>query len=632
MGIATVAVYSDADKNALFVQQADEAIHIGGSQAAESYLNVDKIIAAAQQTAADAIHPGYGFLAENASFARLCADAGIIFIGPNPQAIEVMGSKIRAKTLMQKQGVPTIAGYKGQEQSVEVLMAEAKKIGFPVLLKASAGGGGKGMRIVRKAEEITAAIEAAKREAKSAFGDDTLLIEQYFDSARHIEFQILGDQHGHIIHCFERECSIQRRYQKIIEETPSPALNDALRQQMGAAAVAAAKAIHYDNAGTVEFILAPDNSFYFLEVNTRLQVEHPVTEMVTGLDLVQLQIEIAEGKPLSITQEALQQRGHAIECRIYAEDAANQFLPATGKIELWQIGKTPDIRYDTGVETASHIDIFYDPMIAKVIAHAPNRAAAIRKMQRALQELVLLGITSNKDFLIAILQNETFRTGNFDTHFLAKAFDYQILELREQQQHYLAIAATLWQWQNRQQTKNTLPHIPSGWRNNFYQAQQQSFQIAEQTINCAYQYEQQNRFSFSLAEQNYTTELLDKQGHNLTILINNHRITFTIAETANELFIHQNDMGTAVVQKVPRFPEKEVEAVKGGYLSPMPGEIIKVLVAAGNSVKSGDPLLIILSMKMENTIEAHEDGIVEEIYVAEKSFVEADTLLLKMKS
>jgi len=595
MGIATVAVYSDADQNALFVQKADEAIHIGHSQASESYLVAPKIIAAAQQAGADAIHPGYGFLAENAAFAQLCADSNIIFIGPNPKAIEVMGSKIRAKTLMQQQGVPTIAGYNGREQDTQNLTTEASKIGFPVLLKASAGGGGKGMRIVRRLEEIEGAIEAAKREALAAFGDDTLLIEKYFESARHIEFQILGDHHGHIIHCFERECSIQRRYQKIIEETPSPALNDALRSKMGQAAVAAAKAINYDNAGTVEFILAPDNTFYFL-----------------------------------IRQAELQQQGHAIECRIYAEDAANQFLPATGTLALWQTGKTPNMRYDTGVETGSLIDIYYDPMIAKVIAHAENRGAAIRKMQRALQELAVLGITSNKDFLIAILKNNIFKTGKFDTHFLKNSFDYQQLKLSEQQQHYLAIAATLWQWHTRHTNTKSLPHIPSGWRNNFYQAQQQSFQIGEQTIHCQYRQGQSKSFDFTIMEQNYSVSLVEKQTTSIVLIIGRHRLHFTIAETDDELFIQQSDFGTAVGRKVARFPEAEIEAVQGGYLSPMPGEVIKVLVEAGSSVKSGDPLLIILSMKMENTIEAYEDGTVEEVYVSEKSFVEADTLLLKV--
>ncbi len=629
MGIATVAIYSDADKDSLFVRQADEAICIGGKQAAESYLDPNKIIEAARQTHADAIHPGYGFLSENAHFARRCADEGFIFIGPNPQAITAMGSKIGAKAIMQERGVPTIPGYNGEDQSIQNLTEQALKIGFPLLLKASAGGGGKGMRIVRNPEDVEKSIDAAKRESLAAFGDDTLLIEKYFDSARHIEFQIFGDQHGNAIHCFERECSIQRRYQKIIEESPSPALTPALRQEMGSAAVAAAKAIGYDNAGTVEFILTPDNNFYFLEVNTRLQVEHPVTELVTGLDLVQLQIEVAQGLPLPFAQEDLIQTGHAIECRLYAEDTSNNFLPTTGTIHLWQTGKTGNLRYDTGVTTNSVIDIYYDPMIAKVIAYAPNRYDCIRKMRRALQELVLLGLTTNKDFLIQILQNQQFITGHFDTHFLGKSFTYSPQHLSDQHLHQFAIAALLYQWQQRRNALQTLQQLPSGWRNNYYQPQTEVFNWGNTAIELDYRVTN-NQFEITIANTRYEAQLLEQIGHQLVCLINQHRLTFTIADTPQILHLHNPDRGSITLEKVSPFPEKQIEQVKGAYTSPMPGEVVKVLVKAGDVVKTGDTLIVLTSMKMENAIEAHEDGTVEEVYVSEKTIVAADALLLKM--
>lgn len=630
MGIASVAVYSDADADALFVQQADEAVNIGGRQAAESYLDPKKIIDAAKLCGADAIHPGYGFLSENAAFAQRCADEGFIFIGPNPQAITAMGSKIGAKAIMQQRGVPTIPGYNGDLQDVDTLAAEALHIGFPVLLKASAGGGGKGMRIVRTQADLHKMIEAAKREALASFGDDTLLIEKYFDTARHIEFQIFGDKQGNAIHCFERECSIQRRYQKIIEETPSPALSPELRQQMGEAAVAAAKAIGYDNAGTVEFILTPEGNFYFLEVNTRLQVEHPITEMVTGLDLVQLQIEVAQGLPLPFTQSQLTQSGHAIECRLYAEDANHNFLPATGTIHLWKTGKTDNMRYDSGVQSGSVIDIYYDPMIAKIIAYAPNRFDCIRKMRRALQELAVLGITTNKEFLIQILDNPRFIEGNFDTHFIGKDFTYNAQHLTDARLHRFAIAALLWQWQHRQTQQKMLQQLPSGWRNNYYRHQQEVFLWGSTELEVSYKAKENAQFDVYLEDGYFEVSLINTSAQELVCTINRHRLTFLVADTPATLYIHQPDWGSITLQKVSPFPEKQLETVAGAYTAPMPGEVVKVLVKSGDTVKAGDTLLVLSSMKMENAIEALDSGTVEEVYVQEKSFVAADALLLKM--
>lgn len=631
MGIATIAIYSDADDEAMFVRLADEAVCIGGKQASESYLDQHKIIEAARLTQADAIHPGYGFLSENAGFAQRCTDEGFIFIGPNPKAISAMGSKIGAKTIMQQRGVPTIPGYNGEDQSVQNLCEQALRIGFPLLLKASAGGGGKGMRIVRNPEDLKNYIAAAKREALAAFGDDTLLIEKYFDSARHIEFQIFGDKHGNAIHCFERECSIQRRYQKIIEESPSPALTPHLRQEMGNAAVTAAKAIGYDNAGTVEFILTPENRFYFLEVNTRLQVEHPVTELVTGLDLVQMQIEVAQGFHLPISQEELKQTGHAIECRLYAEDASNNFLPTTGTIHLWLTGKTGGMRYDTGVETNSVIDIYYDPMIAKVIAYAPNRYDCIRKMCRALQELAVLGLTTNKDFLIQILQNQQFINGHFDTHFLGKSFTYQSQHFTDYKINCFAIAAFLFQWQSRRGVQQVLQHIPSGWRNNYCQPQTEVFNWGSTEIELDYNLSESLQFEIIIAGSRFEVKLLELNFPNLTCLINRHHLRFTLAETPQNIYLHQTDWGSIALQKVSPFPEKQVIQNQGAYISPMPGEVVKVMVKSGDKVKAGDTLIVLTSMKMENTIEAFEDGTVEEVYVAEKTTVAADSVLLKMK-
>ena len=413
MGIRSIAIFSDSDKNALYTNEADLAIHIGESNPSDSYLDMDKIIKVAKQAQADAIHPGYGFLSENVAFAKKCEEEGIIFIGPHHKAIEAMGSKSKAKALMQKYGVPVVPGYQGSDQNLDSLKNEAIKVGFPLLLKATAGGGGKGMRIVHHKMDLETAIQAAKREALNAFGDDELIIEKYISSGRHLEFQIFGDKHGNAIHILERECSIQRRYQKVIEESPSPIMDEELRKKMGDAAVNAAKALNYDNAGTVEFIYDDvSKDFYFLEVNTRLQVEHPVTEELTGLDLVQLQIESAQGVPLSIQQEDIQGNGYAIECRLYAEDATNDFLPVTGTIEKFIVPEVEGLRVETAIQSGSEISIFYDPMIAKLIVWDQSRQAAHRKMQYVLRNMVCIGMTTNQNFLLQLLEHPDFLKGD----------------------------------------------------------------------------------------------------------------------------------------------------------------------------------------------------------------------------
>ena len=421
MGIATVAVFSDADADALHVERADDSIHIGPPPAAQSYLNINRIIEAARQTNADAIHPGYGFLSENPAFAQACAEAGITFIGPPAQAMRLLGSKRAAKRLAREAGVPVVPGYEGpdgDDQLLDTLTREAERIGFPLLIKASAGGGGKGMRTVRSASELADALESARREAQAAFGDDTVLLEKLIERPRHVEIQIVADSHGNVVHLGERDCSSQRRHQKVIEESPSPAVSDALRARMGEAAVALARAAGYVNAGTVEFIVAPDGAFYFLEVNTRLQVEHPVTELVTGLDLVREQLHIAAGESLSFRQEEVTLRGHAIECRMYAEDPAKGFIPSTGALTRCELPHGAGIRVDSGVRPGSEVTPYYDPMLAKLIVHARTREAAIERARVAVRRCAIEGVTTNLPLLAAILDSETFRAGEVTTRFL----------------------------------------------------------------------------------------------------------------------------------------------------------------------------------------------------------------------
>lgn len=643
MGISSVAVFSDADKDSLHVREADEAIHIGNSPASESYLDIEKVIAAAKRSGADAIHPGYGFLAENAAFAKRCEEEKIIFIGPSSAAIEKMGSKAGAKQIMRSCGVPVVPGYEGDDQSLKKLSAEAEKAGFPVLLKASAGGGGKGMRIVRKKEELKAAIEAAQREASSSFSDDCLIIEKYFDSCRHIEFQVFGDKAGNAIHLFERECTIQRRHQKIIEESPSPVLTPALREKMAEAAVSAVKAINYSNAGTVEFILSDKNEFYFLEVNTRLQVEHPVTEAITGLDLVKMQIGVAEGEnliPFSFPMEKGEKilPAYALECRLYAEDPYNNFLPQTGKILLWKPAETDDIRYDSGIATGSEVNIFYDPMLAKIIAKGKDRTEAIRKMIFALKNTICLGITTNKEFLIRILQNEEFVKGNYNTHFIENLTPTP--SPRERGAADALISAFLFNWNKRNKSRNVLKNIPSGWRNSIYQDQTEKFLAGENEIILSYRNISSNRFLVKCFDKSFDVELFSVDGNCIKFNIDGFLQTAYIATLQlntmkegedQDFFIHLNNYGQAKLKLLSRFPEMKKEEAKGSYKSPMPGEVVKVTVKRGDEVKKGDSLLVLLSMKMENTVLAHSDGTIEEIFVKEKLFVQADTVLLKMK-
>ena len=637
MGIATVAIYSDADRDSLFVNMAEEAVALGGNTAAESYLNIDKILEIAKRVNADAIHPGYGFLSENANFAVACAKKGITFIGPSPEAIRLLGSKSSAKNLMQQHGVPIIKGYSGSDQTLQRLAYEAAEVGFPLLVKAAAGGGGKGMRIVRTQSELLPALESAKREAIAAFGDDTVLLEQYFEAAKHIEVQIIGDMHGKMLHLFERECSVQRRFQKIIEEAPSPSINERTRREMCAAAIKAGRAAAYYNAGTVEFLLDKQGDFYFLEVNTRLQVEHPVTEEITGVDLVRLQIEVAQGMKLGIAQDDIERFGHAIEARICAEDPRLDFRPATGKIQLWSEARIPEIRYETGVESNSVISPFYDPMIAKIVASGPNRIEAANRLSKALGELCILGVVTNRSFLMELLRNPDFQAAEIDTKYI----DRNLAELSilgstdEETLHEYCIAAVLWRSSQRTLQIPTYLHgLPRGWRNNFYAPQQEAFAVGTEIYTVAYRFKTDTNLEIKVNQLSFDDVFIKETGENhITLIVNGHKTTYDIAtDNQTDYFVQRVDYPTEHLVLQPRFPEKIVEIDPTQYVAPMPGEIVKVCVTAKQQVKIGDPLVVLSSMKMETTLYAALDGIIEEVFVSEKQVVEEGTLLLKIEA
>ncbi|MCL4105877.1 UNVERIFIED_CONTAM: hypothetical protein GTU68_012515 [Idotea baltica] len=629
LGIRSIAVFSEADRQAPFVREADQAVPLGGYQADASYLDMDKILDAAHRTQANAVHPGYGFLSESALFAEKCIQAGVIFIGPRPEVIAAMGSKSKAKALVEAHGVPVIPGYKGSDQRLERFQKEAEAIGYPVLLKATAGGGGKGMRVVEKSESLAEAFAAAKREAMNSFGDDLMILEKYFEAVRHIEFQIFGDRHGNAIHLLERECSIQRRHQKVLEESPSPALDADLREKMGAAALKVCKALQYDNAGTVEFILDEAGQFYFLEVNTRLQVEHPVTEMVTGLDLVEMQIEVAEGLPLSIRQEAVKGHGYALEVRLYAEDPGNDFLPVTGTILKWAVPDMEGIRIETSVESGSEISIYYDPMIAKLIVHADDRARAFRKMAALLQNLECLGPVTNREFLLDLVRNTSVEAGDYSTRFL-ETWDTTPKPFGNSQLHWALTAAVLSGWYERNAQRSLLQSIPSGWRNSDYQPQQLKLQIGDEEHLFRYRF-REGTFQVEVGEWQANASLNITPEGTFQIGLEGILQTVPLAWEGNTCHVQVEGLQISVVTK-PRFPDRKVEAVKGGMVSPMPCQVLKLLVAKGDTVVTGDLVAVLVSMKMENSLYADTGGTVSEIYVEEGQNIEAGVLLMKLET
>ena len=622
MGIHSVAVYSDADADAPFVQLADESVRIGPAPSAESYLQVEALISAAQKTGADAIHPGYGFLAENAAFADAVTKAGLIFVGPTSNAIRVMGSKVESKKLMREAGVPVIPGFEDASASEEKLLEAAKEIGFPLLIKASAGGGGKGMRLVRDGEGLEKELQASAREAEKSFGDGTLLLERYIEDPRHIEFQVFGDTHGNVVHLFERECSIQRRHQKIIEETPSTAMTPALRETMGEAAVQAANSIGYIGAGTVEFILAPDGQYYFLEMNTRLQVEHPITECITGIDLVREQIQVAQGEPLSIDQATLQINGAAIECRIYAEDPANDFLPTIGNLVDWHLPEMTGLRLDTGVETGSAVSIYYDPMLAKVIASGRNREEAIQRMTRALQDMSIQGIVTNRRFLIQVLQHDAFSSGEISTHFINTHFP--VIEADSPTDHTLsthAMVATALASQNRT-THRRLPSLRPGWRNNPFGTQSAKYTVGETEITIAYESQADNIFEMTAGEETTTVHILSISGHEAAVEIDGIRRTYRAIHQSGSWYIH-SPLGSTTLAVSPRFSDGQGESSQADCIAPMPGKILEVLVEAGQSVSQGDTIATMEAMKMEHAVTTARDGVIATVLVSPGDQVDA---------
>ncbi len=627
IGIKTIAIHSPIDLNATYTQEADLAISIGDNAPKSSYLNQKLIIETALNHGADAIHPGYGFLSENVEFAENCKKADLIFIGPNSKAIRAMASKSEAKILMKKHQVPTIPGYQGENQNTDHLINESLKIGFPLLLKATAGGGGKGMRVVENEKELKNAIESAKRESLSAFGNDELIIEKYITNGRHIEFQIFGDQHGNAIHLLERECTIQRRHQKVLEESPSPVMTNDLRMKMGAASVNAAKALNYDNAGTVEFIYdAQTKDFFFLEVNTRLQVEHPVTESVTGLDLVKMQIESAEGKQLKLKQEDVKSNGYAIELRLYAEDPSNNFLPVTGNVNTFTYPKVDGLRIETAINSGSDISVFYDPMIAKIIVHGEDREIGLRKMGYILDQMVCLGTVTNQNFLAQLVRDPNVIKGNYNTNFLDS------FKLKSDfNTNALSIAASILLHQKRKRKQTFLKNIPGGWRSNYYAPQQNTFKINGSTHISKYK-QIGDKFEFYNEEEVNKVTVIEYDNEYLRIQIDEVSYRFKVFSNKNEIYIHNSTTGSCLIKIQNRFPTTEKEKEKGACIAPMPSQVIEILVKVNDEVKEGDPLAILSSMKMENTICAEEDGIIEEIFTKKEANIEAGFTLLKIKA
>ncbi len=632
LGIASVAVYSDADARSPHARFADEAARIGVSASAASYLNIEKIIEAAKKTGAEAIHPGYGFLSENADFADACASAGIVFIGPASDAIRKMGLKSAARRLVAEAGVPIVPGYDGEDQSLETLRDGIFRAGLPVLIKASAGGGGRGMRVVRDAGEIQDAIQSARREAEKAFGDGSLLVEKYIEQARHIEFQILGDEYGNLIHLFERDCSIQRRHQKIIEESPSPVMTAELREEMGRMAVEVGRAINYSNAGTVEFILAPSGEFYFIEVNTRLQVEHPVTEMITGLDLVRLQIEISEGRRLEIAQEDIKSNGHAIEARLYAEDPDNGFLPSTGKIHSWESPSFIEgLRLDSGIEQGTEIGIHYDPMLAKLIAHAPDRITALRKLGYGLKRLSIQGVETNRNFLIRLLEHEAFRRGEYHTAFIEDHQTELIGKKDAGRDMVAAIAVALYLQESRQTKSALLSRIPANYRNNPFRAPSVKLQAGGEAFDVLYREVEGKRFEVNCRDSQFQVEVLFFQPGSIRLSIDGIQRLFQIAQAGNRFFVHSS-VGSQTVTRLERYPKREGVSDKEVASAPMPGRILKILITEGQQVAEGDALIVLEAMKMEQTIKAARNGKVEAILVGEGDVVSPGEMLLQITS
>ena len=615
MGISCVAVYTNADSESPFVKLADESIKLS-----DTYLNGKEIIEAAIISGAQAIHPGYGFLSENAKFSRDVIKAGLIWVGPSSKVITSMGDKLKAKEIADKAGVPTLP--------MTTEPSKANTVGYPLLIKAAAGGGGKGMRIVESKKDLKDSITSAQREAKVGFGDDRIFIERYVASSRHIEIQILGDSHGNIVHLGERECSIQRRHQKIIEESPSPRVDEEMRTAMGNAAIKLAKKLKYESAGTVEFLVDDKTGeFWFLEVNTRLQVEHPVTEEVTGKDLVYEQLRISRGETLGYSQDDITWNGSAIEARLYAEDPAKDFLPATGTLIAYDVDKNIDARWDTGVEKGSIIGTDFDPMLAKVIAKGKNRMDATNKLALALQSLHIGGVTTNRDFLVECLRSKHFHEGNTTSDFIEIAKPNRSIELTKDKLEQAGITAALWiQGENRDKAP-ILKEIQSGWTNSRLPKQKISFQSGSEEISISYKSNRDGSFNVNDA---ITAKVIKWNPSGIDIEIGSTRFFSKITKNNETLVVH-GPWGDILFKILPRFKSIGQETKDGGLIAPMPGKVIDLKVEVGSKINKGDTLVVLEAMKMEHTVKAIEDGVIDELFVSQNDQVENGTLLMVIK-
>lgn len=603
MGYQTVAVYSDADRNARHVQEADEAVYIGASKVSESYLSITKIIEACKKTGADAVHPGYGFLSENTDFAQACIDNQITFIGPTASAIELMGSKRLSKIAMIEAGVPCVPGYEGDRQDLEYLATQAEQIGFPIMVKASAGGGGRGMRLVQQSSELVEALQTARSEAENAFGSGELILEKAVIAPRHVEIQVFGDTHGNYVYLFERDCSIQRRHQKVVEEAPCPVMIPELRQQMGEAAVAAAKACAYVGAGTVEFLLDASGEFYFLEMNTRLQVEHPVTELITGLDLVEWQLRVANGEELPLQQHELTLNGHAIEVRLYAEDPRQDFLPQTGQVLRWKPTILPNVRIDHGMLATDEVSPFYDPMVAKVIAYGKTREDAIRLLARAVDDCVLLGVNSNKQFLVNLLRHPVVVAGDTHTAFIQQHFQddsslhHQVLSLET-----LAIAAALFS-----QSKGIVV-----WQTGLGVPLPLKLKYDDQQIQLQLSFEN-NQITVQLCDQTICIEVIEKTAEQMIYVVEGVRRRVQYVLDGDQLYLDRDNGNITIRNVTYAAPETADVAGDGKIRAPMDGAVVNILVNKGDSVVKGQTLLVLEAMKIQQQIRSDVDGVVEDI-------------------
>jgi 3-methylcrotonyl-CoA carboxylase alpha subunit len=643
LGIRTIAVYSDADAESKHVTACDVAVRLGPAPASESYLKADDILRVALEHGAQAIHPGYGFLSENEAFAQACAKAGICFVGPPASAIAAMGSKSAAKTLMEKAGVPLVPGYHGDEQAPEFLQQQADAMGYPVLIKASAGGGGKGMRIVTQSKDFIAALASCKREAIASFGDDKVLIERYLQKPRHIEIQVFSDTHNQHVYLFERDCSVQRRHQKVIEEAPAPGMTDARRQEMGEAAIAAARAVHYVGAGTVEFIAEPDGRFYFMEMNTRLQVEHPVTEMITGMDLVEWQLRVAAGERLPKTQQELQRCGHSIEARIYAENADKDFLPSIGRLVHLEFPEhdafvNADVRVDGGVRAGDTISPYYDPMIAKLIVRGADREQARARMLRALAATQIVGVHTNVGFLSRLMADEAFADADLDTGLIERRRETLLPASQPAtREALLLVCAAVLEQEKAASTPTIDPWAERcGWRLDGRYHRTLSFQDNE-SVQAVVIEVVDGVTSLSVDGQSAAVEMSSKaddadRALRITLLIRGSRVSGTVVRQGARFDVFVSGKGETLTLKDPLASAGQAEADHAGSLTaPMPGKIIAIEVKAGEKVKRGQALLVMEAMKMEHTIVAGVDGVVENIYFGVGEQVAEGAVLISLE-